>query len=304
MNDTSLRKYRSKEFAQALFVAKSKEGKTAFLTAQALGLFPGQQHGGVVTAPNHLHLLTFDSAALVGLDKFLIKTCGGKPEDVGQVHVMNFESDVSEVAEGKTSHNYAFFNEVMKARDDIKASIKPDEVHAIIVSSLTGLAAALQRAISGPPTKKSSMDINKWSMYGEWIAELRNYFQVDDWHMLWEGHVVEKTVIHQDKPAETTEELPLHGGSKNFPYNVSQVFRIRRSFGVRPKDEDGKNLSDTCDVVYLDTKPSYEFLSGGRGFNESLSSKEFDLTSTFKKLNLKVGGWNAPKKIAASSVAK
>lgn len=302
MNDTSLQKYRSKEFAQALFVAKAKEGKTAFLAAQTLGLFPGQQNGGVVTAPNHLHILTFDSAALVGLSKFLIKTCGGKPEDVGRVHVMNFEADVAAVTESKSSHDYSFFNAIMKARDDIKESIQPGEVHAIIISSLTGLAASLQRAISGPPTNKSSMDMNKWSMYGEWIAELRNYFQLDQWHVLWEGHIVEKSIITQGKPSETIEALPMQGNSKNFPYNVSQVFRIRRSFGVRPKDEAGKNISETCDVVYMDTKPSYEFLSGGRGFNESLAAKEFDLTSTFQKLNLQVGGWNAPKKIV--TVAK
>ncbi|MBU6430537.1 MAG: hypothetical protein KGR26_16080, partial [Cyanobacteria bacterium REEB65] len=55
------------KFAKALAVSEAKVGKTVFLAAQALGVFPGQKFGGVVDDPSNLYIVEIDSGGATGV---------------------------------------------------------------------------------------------------------------------------------------------------------------------------------------------------------------------------------------------
>jgi len=86
--------------------------------------------------------------------------------------------------------------------------------------------------------------------------------------------------------APSKESIQVSGkAGRSWCFNTPQVFRIRRQFGtVHPGTK--------CDLTYLDTRPSLEFIAGGRSFTEALEPKEFDPAEAFRKLKLVTGDWN------------
>jgi len=281
--------YVSSKFAKALFLAEGKVGKTSFLTASILGALPWQKFGGIVSKPENLHILAFDSSALGGLANFLTKTCGAD-KSVLKYNVYNFQDDARKVATNQTDWDFALYNQVSAVIDEIQTKAKVG-THALLFSSLTGLCQSIQRSLQGPfATKKGTgMDMSKWAAFSTALAELRSKAQLDNLHTLWEAHVY---VTPPKKPDEEAKEsLQIDGKTgQNFAYNVEQVFRIRRQF-------QNKFPGTNCDNVYLDTQPNMEVIANGRGFTENLDKKEPDLTLAFKKLGLQIGGYGAKEKV-------
>ena len=275
--------YVSAQYAKALFLAEGKVGKSSFLVASALGLLPWQKAGGVVDRPENLHVLTFDSSALAGISKFLTQTCKA-PEAALNFNVYNFQNDTRKVSLGSSDWDFSLYTDVRATADKIRQEAKKGGTHVVIVSSLTGIAQALKRALAGPigsGKKGSGMDQAKWDAYGATLSEMRNVLQDDSYHILWEAHVFRSG---GEEPKET---LMLEGKSgQNFAFNVEQVFRVRRMFGQ-------KVPNTQCDNVYLDTRPNMECVANGRGFTEALEAKEPDLTVALQKLGLKVGLWQS-----------
>jgi hypothetical protein len=276
------------QYMKSYVVAGGKEGKTTFLVASLLGALPHQKQG-LVTSPAHLHLLGIDSNAVGGLAQFLTKVCG-KSEDYLEVDVHNMQDAANLVSASRTDWDFSFFNAMMMKVKDIRAQIaKVPGVHAVVCSSLTGLAEALQRGMSGPPDpskKGGGMDIAKWSDLTRQLVELRNLLQVDTHHMFWEGHVFKAGGGGQGG-AEAHEEAGVPGKvGKNWGFNVDQVFRLRRELRVCYPNT-------LVEKQYLDTKPTLDFTSGGRGFTGVLEAKEYDLVDVAVKLGYKVGAFGA-----------
>jgi hypothetical protein len=291
MIETSGDEYQSSKYAKSLFVGEAKMGKTCFLVAQALGLFPNQKYGGVVDKPENLHVITLDSGALGGIAGFLKKTLGA-PDEALKFRAYYMQADVQQAASSQLEYDTSLFNTFMTTLRTIHQRVqKADGVSALLISSVTGIAPALERAIGGPPgVKKQTMDQTKWSEYNRQISEIRNAAQRDIMHTLWEGHVLR---IEREGQGGTTvkESIQLRGQSgQNFAYNVEQVFRVKRMFG-EPAASGSK-----CDTVYLDTRPEMGFIVNGRGFTENLDPKEYDLTVAVGKLGMEVGRWQAGAK--------
>jgi hypothetical protein len=292
MKETTGEEYQSSQFAKALCVSEAKAGKTCFLLGSALGVLPWQQYGGIVDKPENLHVIALDSNAIGGAKEFLLQTCKAPPEAM-KFTVYNMQDDIRRASNSRsdwdTSLYNAFINVARTAADRIR---KSKGVGVILVSSVTGIAPALERAIGGPPgEKKQTMDMSKWSEYNRQLAEIRNLLQQDDYHTLWEGHILR---VEREGQGGTTvkETLQLRGqAGQNFAYNVEQIFRIKRLFGE-------SHPGTECDAVYLDTRPEMDFVVNGRGFTEKLKQKEPDMTVAFAKLGLEVGRWGAkaPKK--------
>jgi hypothetical protein len=282
--------YVSSQYAKALFLAEGKVGKTSFLTASLLGVLPWQKTGGVVSRPEHLHILAFDSSALGGLAKFLTKTCGADLA-VLKYNVYNFQDDARKVATGEADWDFTLYNQVKTIISEIQAKARSG-THALLISSLTGLCQSVQRGLQGPfaAKKGTGMDQSKWAAFSTAIAELRSHAQLDNIHTLWEAHVY---VTPPKNPNEDAKEsLQIDGKTgQNFAYNVEQVFRVRRRFGT-------KHPGSNCDQVYMDTQPNMEVIANGRGFTENLEKVEPDLTVAFKKLGLAVGGYGAKPKVS------
>ena len=287
--------YASAKYSKALFLAEGKVGKSSFLVASALGLLPWQKAGGVVDKPEHLHVFTFDSSALAGIAGFLGRTCGASAAALN-FNVYNFQDDTRKVSTQTGDWDFSLYEQIKGALDEVKRKAKAGGTHVVVVSSLTGLAAALKRGIAGPVgsgKKGSGMDMAKWDAYGACLSELRNIFQDDAWHCFFEAHVFSK-----EKDGNTEESLSLEGKSgQNFAFNVEQVFRVRRMFNQ-------KHEKSACDKVYLDTRPKMECIANGRGFTESLDAQEPDLTVALKKLGLTVGGWLPTSNQPVTSEAK
>ena len=130
------------------------------------------------------------------------------------------------------------------------------------------------------------MDMAKWADFATQVAEARNFAQTETFHTIWEGHLAKKTKKTEAGTKEV-EGIQINGASgSNFAFNVEQVFQLRRLFGTR-------HAATQCDQFYLDTKPSGDFVANGKSFNESLATKEPDMTLAFEKLGLKVGKWGA-----------
>lgn len=280
--------YQSSVYAKAMLVSESKVGKSCFMVASALGVLPWQKYGGIVDRPENLHILTFDANALGGIARFLTETCKA-PKEALKFRVYNMQEDLRQVSVSGDDWDYTLLNTVSNALNLVRDRAKG--VPVLHISSLTGLAQALERALAGPPgTKKGAgMDQSKWGAFSHQLNEIRNFAQLDLWHCLWEAHVYKPAATGQDKTEVPKESLQISGKSgQSFPYNVEQVFRVRRQFGSTYKDSN-------CDITYLDTRPAMDFIANGRGFTESLEPKEYDLTKAFQKLGLKVGGWGAKK---------
>jgi hypothetical protein len=278
--------YTSSTFEKGLFVAGSKEGKTATLVSQILGVFPGQTRGGVIDRPENLHILAFDESALQGLDTFLLNSCKA-PKEALNYHVFNFQDDIRKVAFSKGDYGMSVYGGVIAAVEKVKALVARGGTHALLVSSLTGLAQAMQRELFGPPSvSKGQGDMNKWGKLSQMISEIRNFCQVDLWHCFFEAHIRKEASDDGEDPQDTLE---MQGGARrNFAFNCAHVYRVRRVFGNRM---DGYNV----DQVFFDTRPTGNFLANGRGFNERLAPREPDLTVVMEKLGYKVGGWRVGK---------
>ena len=290
--------YQSDEYLKALCVSYAKVGKTVKLVSDCLGVFPGQKFGGLVDKPEHLHVITFDEAALGGIQKVLKQSMKAPDAALG-FRVYNMEKDVKSLP--KNDWDFTFYNSLLTLHRTIDQRIKKEGgVHAVVLSSLTTLGASLKRAIAGDASsasKKSGMDQNKWDTMGMQLNELRIMFQSLSAHIFWEGHVFKPQASGQDEKdgeAKRKESLQLQGSTgQNFPNNVAQIFKMVRMFGERV----GPGIN--VDKVHYHTQAELEFLIGGRSFNELLESKEADMTLMAHKLGCKIGRWGAQKKAAA-----
>lgn len=274
--------YQPSQYAKQLLVSDAKIGKTTYLVGAALGCLPWQREGGIIDKPEHLAVFSLDASAVDGIAEFLVKTCGA-PQEALQFTVYNLEDDLRAVSTGKSEYDNTFYNALMAALKDFAQNAGKGTLCAI-ASSLTGFAEGIKRGIAGPCNgeKKSTMDQNKWDLLGSQLAEVRNLFQTDKWHCLWEGHTVKEIVddVEKDKISGLQGSV-----GKNFPYNVEHVFKICRNFGT-------KFEKTKCDQVYLDTQPSLAFIAGGRKVNERLQGKEPDLANILRKLGKVTSGWN------------
>lgn len=295
--------YQGGLYAKALVVAESKAGKTCSLVGGALGVLPWQTEGAIVSEPKNLHILTFDSDALGNIKLFLTKTCAAPKEALGFT-VYNLEDDLKKAFSVESSYDFTLYNGVFQALEEVRLATQRGGVHALIISSLTGLAVGVKRGISGEPKGKSSMDQNKWSLFGSQLNELQNWCQQDGWHTIWEGHLAKKMTGDRDASGEQTmkDSIQVDGSvGKSWAFNVSQVFRLRRQFRQ-------PHPGTKCDLTYLDPHNVGDFTLGGRGFTEALEAKEPCVTSAFEKLGLKVGKWGAksarPKAVAVQSAVK
>lgn len=281
--------YQSAKYAKALMAAESKNYKTASIVAWCLGLFPWQKNGGVVSRPEDLNVITFDAGALAGVNKFLKETLGA-PEEAFKYKVWNFQDDARRIYESEKPYDHSLFNALLALRQRIGDSLGSGGTPVVALSSLTVLAMALERAIMGPPTGsgksgKGVGDEDRWGLLKRQLFTIQNAFGVDDWHCLWEAHVLKGT-------DEGKETLQVSGSAgRNWGVNMEQVFRIVRLGEVVRRAP----TAPQCEIVALHTRPDTQFMAGGRNFNEVLAEQERDLTVAFYKLGLKVGLWGKKK---------
>lgn len=315
--------YKSDDYAKVLVCSFAKTGKTCWLISQLLGLFPAQtrrvkdkvdqstklvRSGGVVSSPAHLHVISFDTAALAGVRAFLQHTCKADPATTfDHIDIWNLEEDARATYASKQEYDPRLFLSVLEAINGIHeiCASKPG-VHALLVSSLFGMARPLERGIEGPVggrggENKGRSDISKWQRLEGQITEIQNQAQRDLAHCFWEGHVIQSDPPMQqnknDTPEPPKDSLQVPGkGGKNFAINVSQTWKIVRRNGQKVEG------NDKCDKVYIDTRPNFTFLSGGRNTTEFLEPQEDDLTAVLQKLGHKVGKFMAPA--AAPSAPK
>lgn len=301
MKESSAELYQSSNYAKASCISPSKAGKTCFLYAGAMGLLPWQTSGAVVDRPDHMHVVTFDANAFGGVRSFVSKACGADPKKVASAlkytRIYNMQDDFFSISKSPEPYDPTFYSAVLNTLSLIQEKVAASPgVHVVLISSLTGLAAGIERGVMGAPKTdgKGYADIDKWQRFAAQLAEIRNFAQIDDWHCLWEAHLHEPRSMSQGQNASNSpkESIMVAGKTgQNWNYNVEQVFKISRMFGQRYKDT-------KVDQTYFDTAPTLDFITGGRSTNELLSPKEFCVTTAFKKLGLKVGRWGAAAKAA------
>jgi len=285
MKEQTIDSYQPSNYAKAVAASEAKVGKTVFLAAGCLGVLPWQEYGGVVDDPRNLHIVSLDANAAGGIGTFL-DACGA-PKEAKRANIYNLQEDVRRIASQSDDMNYDFYNLLLQTAKKIEDRCKSG-VPVVIISSLTTMAQSLERAIAGPPgdPRKGGlgMDQNKWTEFARQVNELRNVFQHDNWHCIWEAHIYKPPPTGQGGQ-DKKETIQVSGkAGYQFTNNVEQVFRIRRLFG---QTHQGTNV----DQMYLDTRPAMDFVPGGRLFTEKLSAKEFDITYAFSKLGLKIGQW-------------
>lgn len=284
MKEETGQSYTSANWGKWLVASDPKIGKTSWMIASALGVFPGQKRGGIVDKPSNLHVITFDEAALRGVKDFLLETCKA-PETALDFKVYNMEEDFKKITVTAFEYDRDFYNAVIKVVDGIRGKLRGTPL--VMVSSLTSLAEGVLRGTSGPAAQKrgAGMDQSKWPDFALQMTELRNHVQGLPAHVMWEGHIyrVPAKAGVPDAEPEDTLQIPGRTGI-NFPMNVGFVAKLRRSFGQ-------KIPGHNAEPMFLDTKAAFSFAAGGRGFNEKLGAQETDLTNVFKKLGLQVGNW-------------
>lgn len=271
----------SSDFLKLFAVAEGKVGKTTYLAASCLGALPHQKKG-LVDKPENLHILGFDEAFVDGLLKFLKDSCR-RPDSYLNVSVHDLTDIIRKASVGE-GWSFEVGNAVQAELTAIRADIAKGGVHAILFSSLTGLAVGIEMGLAGAPktgVKSAGMDMAKWGSFGHQLSHLRNIAQTDTHHTLWEGHIT-KTSGKDDEDRKETVSIAGKVG-QNWGFNVEQVVRLRREMMKYP--------NTPVDKVYMDTRPTLDFVSGGRGFNEALQPKEYDLVEMAEKLGKKVGGF-------------
>lgn len=293
--------YESSQYAKALMLDTAKNGKSCFIVGSILGVLPWQKFGGVVDRPSHLHVISVDSDAMGGVMGFLQKTCSAPPEAL-KFRIYNMQDDAARIAMDKEGNDLTFYNTLMSTVALIQERVQTEKgVHAVLFSSLTNIGAACLRALSGDPAEKGGgMDIDKNNRFGGMIKELQLWGQIDDWHCFWEAHLHKKAPI--PKPGEVQQapkdSLLLRGQvGDQFPVNVEQIFRVRRSHGQ-------KYEGTQCDEAWLDTRAASDFVPGGRLFTERLGAKEADLTVLLHKLGKQIGRWGAKTAAPKSPAVK
>lgn len=298
----TLEAYESSDYAKELVIAPAKVGKTVTLLGNSLGVFPWQEHGGIISDPSCLHVITFDASALGGAMKFLMEECNA-PKEIGKVRVYNLQDAARKAFASRTEYDGTFaqlvYDTVNKVQD---LSNVGNKVHALIFSSLTMCAKAWLRGISGPtivgnPMKKSTMDQNKWDSFQRQMTEFQFYTQVDTYHTLWETHLSEKeSKVHKDSAgnAKVYDTIQVQGKTnEQFPAQCERPYILSRKKG--PWDGNPKNKSKV-NLVEFDTQPDLDFgesMSAGRSVVGVLEPKETDLTKMFHKLGLRIGCWGA-----------
>lgn len=303
MKETSAELYQSSKYAKALCISLPKAGKTCFLYAGAMGLLPWQRHGAVVDQPSHMHVLTFDANAFGGVRSFIAQACRADPKKVEAAlkgtRIYNLQDSFFAVSETRDSHNPVFYAEVLHTLETIAEKVATQKgVHCVLISSLTGLAAGLERGVMGAPategSKKGYADIEKWTRFSSQMAEVRNFAQIDKHHLLWEAHLHEpRSMGKNDGKTAPKESIMVSGKTgQNFAYNCEQVFKIQRMVGQ-------KHPGSNVDSTFFNTSPSVEFFTGGRSTNELLNPKEPCMTVMLSKLGLEVGQWGRPAKKVA-----
>lgn len=270
----------SSKYLTMFGVAPGKVGKTTFFAASALGALPHQKFG-LVDKPENLHILGFDDSFADGLVNFLVKSCG-KSEKYLNVDVENLTDAARKMFTNNGGWDYGLYNLVKQKLDGIKQKVAKGGVHAVLFSSLSGLAKGLKAGLAGAPDpgkKGSGMDQSKWDALSHQLNAIRNYAQEDSMHVFWEGHIVKSSGKDEDAQKDTNGIQGEAG--KAWGHNVGCVVLLRR--------EAAKYEGTKVDKVYMDTRPSLDFVSGGRGFNEALDPKEYDLALMAEKLGKKVG---------------
>jgi hypothetical protein len=134
------------------------------------------------------------------------------------------------------------------------------------------------------------MNQTKWDILNSSLMTIRAEAHRANKHVFWEGHVQTKFVqadAESPQKGTTTEEtVGVPGGEgRNWAINMAETSRLRR--------EAVKYPNTLIDKVSFDTRPSADFISGGRGFSVLLP-KEYDLAVMAKKLGKKVGGYKKP----------
>jgi hypothetical protein len=284
--------YQSSQYAKTLAISHAKVGKSCFLIGGALGLLPWQKFGGIVDKPEHLHVMTFDANALGHVNLFLKKTCGA-PDAAFKYHVINMQDDLRRTSESQRDYDMTFYNLILSKLMEIWDKVRAKKgVHALIISSLTGLAQGVERGLVGPPGSSGGgrgyADRNKWTLLSQQLNEVRNYAQIDGGHTIWEAHLDQTT----SNDGVTKETIRVRGeAGRSWGYNVEQVFKIQRSFGK-------VHAGTKCDLMHFNTKPTTDFIANGRGFNELLGAEEPDISHTYYKLGLTIGQWGRKSKAA------
>lgn len=285
--------YQSSQFDKVLFVAPAKVGKSCAEIAWSLGAFPWQEKGGIVAKPEELHVVTFDSAALEGIQNFLVKSCGCDKSVLG-FNVYNMQDDVAKLARSDSAYDGEFYGMLFSAIDKAAQKMSGQKAPVLVFASLTMAAEALLRALAGPVMRadktmvKSTMDMNKWNHYNMQLAELRNRAQQDTWHTFWEAHLYNKTVKDPVTGVEEkADSLHIQGSvGQNWACNVGHPFGIKRKFNTKYP---GTNV----DQVVLTTRMNGALLGGGGGrqVNEVLQAEESDLAECFRKLGYRTGDY-------------
>lgn len=275
-------------FAKQVFMADAKMGKTTWLVSSLLGALP-HQTGAVVSAPENLHLVGFDESFADGLSEFIVGMCKRDPKLLGvTVHDL---SELRRKSGLQGDWDFNFSNAIHSTTQKILAATSKPGVHAVVVSSLSGMNEGLYTGLAGMPgqtteagkvSKGGGMDQSKWQDLERQVIAIRNRLQVNQHHVFWEAH------IHHTRKMEgsgevTVEELKCGrgDGGKQFGVNVDFVFRLRRE----PAKFDGTSV----DKVFVDTKPQMGTFSTGRKAS-LLADKETDLVQILTKLGKSVHG--------------
>jgi hypothetical protein len=290
-------------FIKPLVLMDAKEGKTSFLFMSLLGLWPWQQHGGVVSDPAHLHFIALDTACMDRIiprdppdGRSLMEMAGVPMKTIdyvrSRVDVIKMDKEVAAVMNSAASYNHDWFKAMKLLRQDLASRMKdPKETHAVVMSSWTTMCHHHERCLFGSPTGQGESNAygtqNLWTMLKEQFREVRLIFQALPSHMFWEGHV-SKQAVPNSKPPAFEDTLSIHGGAKEWPKNTSHNFRVVRET-VQWKDKNGK--STLINPMYVNPKPSYSFVPGGGRGVGALAEKEPDLTKMMMDMGYQVGGW-------------
>lgn len=305
MKSMTLEQYGEDPFIKPLVLMESKEGKTTFEFMSLLGLWPWQQHGGVVSDPAHLHFIALDTACMDRImprnppDGRSIMEMAGVPMSVidyvrKRVDVIKMDEEVAAAMSSTSAYNHSWFKSLKLLRADLLGKMKnPKETHAVVMSSFTTMCNIHERCLFGDPMGQGETNAygtqNLWTVLKAQFMDVRVMFQTLPCHFFWEGHVSKVQKPPPAKAGEFDDTMSVHGGAKEWPKNTSHNFRIVRE---NLKWKDSKTGKPTLiDQMYVNPKPSYSFIpSGGRGVG-GLAEKEYDLTKMMMDMGYQVAGW-------------
>lgn len=270
-------------------VSDAKIGKTTYLACSSLGALPGQEFG-LVTTPADLHILAFDEGAVEGLMEFLRDACK-RPDCIPTIWPM-YEVCRTAIL-SKQGWDFSIYNTIMSVQQEIDkiADANPNRVLVELFSSFTGMGVALSQSLAGEPraeSKGGGMSVPKWDALNGQLQSLRAAAHKDNKHVLWEGHTMDKFIQPTEgvKPGTKEETVGVSGREgRNWAANVKEVSKMIR--------EQVKYPGTSIDKVFLHTRPTLDFNSGGRNYNK-LADREYDLALMCKKLDKRVGGYKKP----------